>query len=386
MPGYEFIGKEEQESINSIFRDSNGVFYRYGFDELRNGIYRVKEFESNFAEKFNVRYAHAVSSGSAALKCSLRAMGIGEGDEVIIPAHTFIATAEAVHEVGATPIVVSIDNSLNMSPLSFENSISLRTKAVIPVHMLGAPCDLDKIIDIAERNNILVLEDNAQAPGGKYKGKYLGTFGDIGIFSFDGGKMLTTGEGGMIVTDNKRLYRRARGFSDHGHADTENKPRGEDDCLGFGFNYKMTELQGAIGLAQLKKMDNIINEHKKRKKIWKNVFKNCELVKQRIIHDEDGDISDSFSIIFTTKNQANEFVREWNNAGYGTKNLPDAMKWHFAGYWRHINMRWKDDGFSYEILSRTVTFPINGKTSLSSIEKQANKALSIIKNMYEKRK
>ena len=149
MPGYEFIGKEEQESINSIFRDSNGVFYRYGFDELRNGIYRVKEFESNFAEKFNVRYAHAVSSGSAALKCSLRAMGIGEGDEVIIPAHTFIATAEAVHEVGATPIVVSIDNSLNMSPLSFENSISLRTKAVIPVHMLGAPCDLDKIIDIA---------------------------------------------------------------------------------------------------------------------------------------------------------------------------------------------------------------------------------------------
>ena len=220
-----------------------------------------------------------------------------------------------------------------------------------------------------------LIEDCAQAIGATYSGKPVGSFGRLSIFSFYATKVLTTGEGGAVAGP-KKLMDKVRDFRDYDHKYSYK----------MRFNYKMTELQGAIGLAQLKKMDNIINEHKKRKKIWKNVFKNCELVKQRIIHDEDGDISDSFSIIFTTKNQANEFVREWNNAGYGTKNLPDAMKWHFAGYWRHINMRWKDDGFSYEILSRTVTFPINGKTSLSSIEKQANKALSIIKNMYEKRK
>jgi 8-amino-3,8-dideoxy-alpha-D-manno-octulosonate transaminase len=385
MPGYEFFGKEEKEAVDNVFKESNGILYRYAFDKQRNGIYRVKQFEEEFAKKIGSRYAHAVSSGSAALKCALQAMGVGQGDEVIIPGFTFIATAEAVCEVGATPVVVDIDMSLNMFPKALESAITERTKVIIPVHMLGAPCDMDAIIDISERYNLLVLEDNAQAPGGTYKGKYLGTFGDAGIFSFDGGKMLTTGEGGMIVTDIKRIFRRARGFSDHGHADTAGVPRGEDDILGFGFNYKMMELQGAIGLAQLKKMDYIIGEHKKRKEIWKQVFDSLSFVQTRKIHDVQGDISDSFCFTFVCEEHAKEFAKAWRACGYGTKNLPDAMRWHFAGQWYHLPLDIKMISIR-QLLSCTIAVPINGLTDLKEVKTQATKARAIITSMYEKRK
>jgi len=367
MPGYEFMGKEEQDAVNNVFEESNGILYRYAFDAQRKGIYRVKQFEEEFAKKIGSKYAQAVSS------------------EVIIPSFTFIATAEAVCEVGATPVVVDIDKSLNMSPKAFEQAITQNTKVVIPVHMLGASCDMDAIIDISEKYNILVLEDNAQAPGGTYKGKYLGTFGDAGIFSFDGGKMLTTGEGGMVVTDNKRIFRRVRGFSDHGHADTVGIPRGEDDILGFGFNYKMMELQGAIGLAQLKKMDHIIEEHRKRKAIWKKVFNSLDSVELRKINDVQGDICDSFCFIFVSESDVKKFVSEWRNAGYGTKNLPDAVRWHFAGHWNHLPLE-STMSLSHEILTRTVAIPINGKTDMQEVEAQADKARSIIIKIFENKK
>lgn len=358
MPGYEVIGKEELENVKKVFTESNGVLYRYAFDGLRSR-YFVKEFEDAFANKLNIKHALAVSSGSAALKCALQALGVGPGDEVITQSHTFIATVEAICEVGAKPVIVDIDKSLNMDPNSLSEHITSHTKVVIPVHMSGVAAKMRAIQRVisTQNDNIKILEDNAQAPGGIYWGRNLGTIGDMGIFSFDGGKMLTTGEGGMIVTRHEELFNRARSFSDHGHADNPKLPRGEDDCIGLGFNYKMMELQGAVGLAQLKKMDDTIRRHKERKAyILKNVESFLEL-RQR--PNPEGDIADSVSFFLKTKEQANKFVKLWKKKGYGTKNLPDAMKWHFAYHWNHMPLYHQGLKQSKKILERTISIPIN---------------------------
>jgi len=356
MPGFETVGKEEQANVNKIFTESNGVLYRYGFDNLRKH-YFVKQFEDEFAKKLKIKHALAVSSGSAALKCSLQALGVGKGDEVITQSHTFIATVEAICEVGAKPVITDIDKSLNMDPESLQEMITSRTKVVIPVHMSGVSCNLRKIRRVCDGcGDIKILEDNAQSPGGTYQGQLLGTIGDMGIFSFDGGKMLTTGEGGMITTNNLNLYSRARSFSDHGHANNETLPRGEDDCIGLGFNYKMLELQGAVGLAQLQKMDNTINQHKKNKQQIIDEIK--DTVELRKIPNPLGDIGDSISFFLPNKEKAKSFVHEWKRRGHGTKNLPDALRWHFAYYWYHMPLIHKGLLQSKNILQRTISIPV----------------------------
>ncbi len=357
MPGYELIGKEEQEAINKIFSESNGVFYRYGFDILRNHIFRVNEFEKNIAEKFNIKYAHATSSGTSALIASLRSLDIGLGDEVITQSHTFIATVEAIVQIGATPVIADIDKSMNMNPDSLSELITDKTKAIIPVHMSGVSCKMDEIKNII-KDDIKIIEDNAQSICGTYKGKYLGTIGDIGIFSFDPGKMLTTGEGGMIVTNNKKIYEKVRAISDHGHAYNQKKPRGEDDILCLGFNYKMNEIQGAIGLEQLKKLDDSVKKHRSNKKILKECLENID-IELREIPNPDGDVGDSVTFLFSDKKKTDKFVNLWKKKGLPTKNLPDAMKWHFALYWNHINfITNKNLSSSKQLLERTVSLPI----------------------------
>jgi 8-amino-3,8-dideoxy-alpha-D-manno-octulosonate transaminase len=368
MPGYEFIGKEEKAEVDKVFDESGGVLYRYGFDKLRTR-YFVKEFEQEFAKKLNVPYSLAVCSGSAALKISLQALGVGPGDEVITQAHTFIATVEAICEVGATPVICDIDFSLNMDPSSLAKLITPKTKVVIPVHMGGVACDMLKIHDVVQKKNpkIKILEDNAQSPGGTWNGQYLGTLGDIGIFSFDFGKILTTGEGGMIVTKNEALFKRCRSFSDHGHAENPNVPRGEDDCIGLGFNYKLTELQGAIGLAQLKKFDKILELHRdKKQKIKRGVSREISL---RVIHDSEGDIGDSFTFFLPDKAKTKMFVEEWKKRGLPLKNLPSAKRWHFAKYWNHIHYICNGLKQSETILDSAVEIPIKAFMTDEEIKK-----------------
>lgn len=188
MGGYEVFGDEEIKAINELLRTNGGNLFAHGFDGIRNNIYKVREFEKLVARKFFVNYGQAVSSGSAALWCALKAVGVKQGDEVIIPSFTFIATAEAVLHCGAIPVVVDVDDSFNMCPLSFKAAISSKTVAVVPVHMLGVSAKMDAILKIAKQNNLKVVEDAAQAVGGLYFGKYLGTLGDAGCFSFDAGK------------------------------------------------------------------------------------------------------------------------------------------------------------------------------------------------------
>src|SRR5437764_9112066 len=226
MPGWEIIGEDERKAVNEVF-DNGAVLFRQSFAAMRNDMWKVKEFEAAFAQKMGVGYAQAVTSGTAALKVGLEALGVGPGDEVITQSHTFVATVEAILECGATPVVADIDWTLNMDPADMDSKITSRTKVILPVHMLGVPAKMDEIMAIANRHGIPVLEDTAQAIGATYHGKPCGTIGKLGTFSFDHGKALTTGEGGMVITNDHAIFMHARAYQDHGHDDNPAVPRGE---------------------------------------------------------------------------------------------------------------------------------------------------------------
>jgi 8-amino-3,8-dideoxy-alpha-D-manno-octulosonate transaminase len=203
MPGFEVFGDKEKQEIMDVLE--TGVLFRYEFSEQRKGIYKVRTFEENFAKYNGAGFAQAVTSGTVALKVALAVLGIGPGDEVITQGFTFVATWEAIFDVGATPVFTEIDTTLNMDPADLEKKISDRTKAIIPVHMLGSGARIDEIMAIADKHNIPVIEDTAQAVGGTWRGKHLGTFGKCGAFSFDAVKTMTTGEGGMVITDDEKI-------------------------------------------------------------------------------------------------------------------------------------------------------------------------------------
>ncbi len=241
-----------------------------GDEELENVIEAVKsgwisskgkfipEFEENFAKYCNCKYGVATSNGTTALHLALTALGISKGDEVIVPDLTFIATANAVTYCNAKPIFVdSHPEYWGIDPEKIEEKITKNTKAIIPVHLYGHPCNMDPIMDIAEDYELYVIEDVAEAHGAEYKGKKVGSFGDISCFSFYGNKIITTGEGGMCITNNKELAEKMRVLRDHGM--NPNKKFWHDV---IGFNYRMTNMQAAVGLAQLQKLDEFIEKRR----------------------------------------------------------------------------------------------------------------------------
>jgi len=235
----------------------------------------VSEFEGRFAKYIGIKRAISVQSGTAALHMALYELQIGPGDEVIIPALTFIATANAVLYVGATPIIVDIDPlTWNIDPESVKEAISSKTKAIMPVHLYGNPCDMDALIKIAKEHNLYVIEDATESLGAVYKGKQTGTFGDFGCFSFNGNKLITTGGGGMIVTDDikraehiKFLINQARD-SNRGYYHSE-----------MGFNYRMTNLEAALGLAQLGRIDKFLAKKRKFRRLYKNGLRNISFIR-----------------------------------------------------------------------------------------------------------
>jgi 8-amino-3,8-dideoxy-alpha-D-manno-octulosonate transaminase len=334
---------------------------------MRKRIFKVAEFEEEFARAFGVRYAQAVTSGTAALKVALFALGIRPGDEVITQCHTFVATVEAILDLGATPVITEVDRTLNMDPRDLERKITDRTRAIIPVHMLGAPARMDEITKTAGRTNIPLLEDAAQAPGGEYHGRKLGTFGAAGAFSFDFGKVITTGEGGMIITDDERIYLRCREYADHGHEYNPALPRGDDTRSTWGFNFKMMEIQGAVGLAQLGKLDHALGRQRENKKRLKEGIGDLSGIEFREIADPAGDIGDTLVFFLKDAGTAQRFAQNLRKRGMGTKNLPDAIKWHFAGTWDHMLARagpyqgrdlmgcWPE---SRDLLQRAIALPV----------------------------
>ncbi len=218
----------------------------------------IDEFESRFARYCGTRYALTVSNGTTALHLALMAAGIKSGDEVIVPDLTFIATANSVAYIGATPVLVDVDaDTLCISPAAIERAITPRTRAIIPVHLYGHPADMDLINAIAEKHGLLVVEDAAEAHGAEYRGRRVGSLGMCGVFSFYGNKVITSGEGGMITTDDESLYRTAKRLRDHAMSPTRRYWHEE-----IGYNYRMTNMQAALGLAQLERIDEFLSKRR----------------------------------------------------------------------------------------------------------------------------
>jgi len=257
------IGKEELNNVIEAVKS--------GFISGTHGKF-LREFESEFAKYCGVKYGVTTSSGTTALHLAMESIDLKKGDEVIIPACTNIATALAVVYAGAKPIVVDIEtDTWNMSVNKVKDSITSRTKAILPVHIYGHPVDMEEIIDIAEKQNIWIVEDCAEAHGAEYKNKKVGGLGDIGCFSFYANKIITTGEGGMIVTDNKKVAELSANLKDLAF---DKKRRFRHERLGF--NYRMTNVQAAIGLAQLKKIDSIVAKKRKMAEAYNNLLKDIE--------------------------------------------------------------------------------------------------------------
>src|SRR3989338_3111914 len=335
MPGFELIGEEEKQAVIDVF-DKGGVLYRYGLNAKRQDIFRVDLFEKEIAQKVGAKYALCVCNGTAACKIALIALGVKPGDEVITQSFTFIATVEAILELGAVPVIAEVDASLNMDPVDLEKKITKKTRAVVPVHMAGVAARMREIMAIANKHNLKVFEDSCQAFGGTYLGKHLGTIGNVGAYSMDLGKIITTGEGGIVVTNDERIYLKAREYSDHGHECNPNVPRGEDTRTIWGFNYKATELIGAVGSAQLKKLDYILKKQRENKGKIKQGIKDIKGITFRDLPDVDGDAGDTLIFFVESREEASKFAKALVAKSLGTKNLPDAINWHYAGTWTQI--------------------------------------------------
>jgi len=378
MPGNELINHKELKEVKKIFTVSDGVLFAHGFDKRRKNIFRVRKFEKQISKTFGSKYVQCVSSGTAAIKIALKSLGVKHGDEVITQSFNFIATIEAILDCGAKPIITGINNDLNMSPEELSKLITKKTKAVILVHMLGYSAELDKIQKVCRRKKIPLIEDNCETMGGTYKGKKLGTQSDIGIFSFDFGKTITTGEGGCLLTNDKKKYSYFKRYHDHGHKLIRNLPRGVDDADMPGFNYRMTELQAAVGLAQLPKLNYILRESKKRFLAIENKLKNK--VKLRGIYK--GSIPNYDTLIFKIddKKKRSKIVKYLNTTGVGTKNLPDAIKWHFAFFWKHAVTKdqIKNTLISKKILEKYIAIPIFLRKKVEVYEKIATNLIKLI--------
>ena len=396
MAGAELIGQEEIKEVMDVLE--TGILMRYGFDKERKGVYKVRQFEEDFAQYCGVKFALGVTSGSSALKVALTAMDIGPGDEVLVPAFTFLATYEAVLEVGAIPVMVDIDDTLNLDPDEIEKKMSKYTKAVIPVHMCGSAARIDKIVKIARKNKLQVLEDNAQGCGASFKGKKLGSFGDMGIFSFDYVKTVTTGEGGMIISNKKDLYLRSEWYSDHGHDHNPKVSRALEGRTILGFNYRMNELQGALGLAQLRKLDYLIGEQKKNKKIIMDALAVVPGVGFRAKPDPEGDSATFLAFNLPEEKTALKFQKLLSAEGLDTTCYKNNL-WHYVPNWEHflkfstasskkypfkdkaykgkVKYSRKNIPFAENILGRTLVMGISVKMSeerLGTIRKAIEKA------------
>ncbi|GAC1379445.1 MAG: DegT/DnrJ/EryC1/StrS family aminotransferase [Ginsengibacter sp.] len=400
MPGYEIFGEEERKEINDVM--DSGILMRYGFDGMRNGNWKSKELEQEICKTFGCKYAQLTSSGTGALTTAFASLGIGYGDEVIMPSFTFVASFEAVLSVGAIPVMVDIDDSLTLDPAAVRKAITSKTRCVMPVHMCGSMADMDELVKICTENKLILLEDACQSIGATYKGRAVGTIGHAGTFSFDFVKTITCGEGGVVMTNNEKVYTNCDGYTDHGH-DHLGADRGADLHPFIGYNFRISELHSAIGLAQIKKLNHILSMQRKHHNILKNILSKSSHLTFRKIHDEAGNSCSFLSWFVPTQENAEAIV-----ASLKEKNILAGNfywynnNWHYVKKWQHLTQNkflnsqpeavrnilqsYSDTHFenSDKIMSRCISTLINLNISEEALVQKANLILEIVEMHCEK--
>ena len=322
-PGMELIGEEEIQEVLDVLR--GGYLFRYGVslgDEVdarfRGKVYQC---EQEIARHIGVRYALAVNSGTSALLTALAALGVGPGDEVIVPGFTFIASISSIIYSKAVPVLAEIDKTFNLDPEDTEAKITPHTKAIMAVHMMGNPARLRELKTIADHHGVLLLEDCAQAFGASYRGQAVGSVGNAAACSFNVYKTITSGDGGMVLTNDEEVYRRAFAFHDQGHSplrtgvEIGNRPF-------FGLDFRFTELQAAVLIAQFRKLPQLLERLRTNKRRYKELITDVPGIEFRELTDECGDCATMLTVILPSADIAKRIA-----ADLGTKVVAKAG-WH----------------------------------------------------------
>ena len=372
MPGFELFGDQEKRQVQEVL--DSGVLMRYGFDGMRNGHWKTKELETALASRMESQYAHVVSSGTAALTVALASAGVGAGDEVILPTFTFVASFESILVLGAIPVLVDIDDTLTLDPQAVEKVITERTKVVMPVHMCGSMADLDALQHICDQHGLLLLEDACQAIGGSYRGKPLGSIGDLGCFSFDYVKTITCGEGGAVVTNSEAYYENAHKYSDHGH-DHIGSDRGAEKHPFLGYNFRISELNAAVGLAQLSRLDEFIDIQKRNYTILQEALSTVPQVTFRRV-PEGGEENYSFLSFFLPSEELAHKVHQ----ALGANGIDGCFywynnNWHYYKKWEHLTQLKSLGKLPQEILDN---LPDYSKADFSASDKWMGRTISCL--------
>jgi len=305
-PGAYVFGAEEKKELMDVIE--NGALFRYGTPGVDGFQGKVATFEKEMAEQLGHKHVVATSSGTGSLMCCLAALGIGMGDEVIVPGYTFIASISTIIQMNAIPVLAEIDESLTIDPDKIEALITPKTKAIVPVHMLGNPCNMDKIMEIAKKHNLYVIEDCCQAVGASYKGKRVGTIGNMGAYSLNVFKTITTGDGGFVGCSDDELYERAFGYHDQGHKPSRMGVEVGNRSI-VGVNMRMNELSGAVAVAQGRKLPMVLKTLRQKKAMLKAQLQGLPGVGFRTINDE-GECGTLLTLLFDTKEKAAAFCEK----------------------------------------------------------------------------
>ena len=397
MPGFELWGDEERKEVNDVLE--TGILMRYGFDGPRKGIWKSVELEKAITETFGCKYAQLTSSGTGALTTAMAALNIGVGDEVIMPAFTFVASFEAVLSVGAIPVLVDVDETLTLRPDAVRNAVTKKTKCIMPVHMCGSMADLDALKSICNEYNLILLEDACQSIGGTYKGKLLGTIGHAGTFSFDFVKMITTAEGGVVMTNIEDVYIKCDGYTDHGH-DHRGVDRGADLHPFIGYNFRISELHAAVGLAQIRKLHTFLALQKKNNKALRSYLEQIPEITFRVVPEGGEDSCSFLSWFLPTPELMQAFVAEMKAQGILAGNFYwFGNNWHYIKQWQHLqqattlnnisaeqkmaltNLATQDFSVSDAIMSRCVSTAISLVWTDEQIKDKGEKMVAVIKKV-----
>lgn len=396
MPGMELFGAEERREVMDVLE--TGALFRYGHEHIRKGMWKAREFEKEVCNYTGARYAHAVTSGSTAVMAMMAASGIGLGDEVIVPPFTFVAPIEAVFIAGALPVFAEIDETFCLSPEGIEKAISPRTKAVLLVHMCGAAANLEGILEVCDKHNLVLMEDCGQAMGAFYKGKSVGLYGTAGSFSFDYFKIATCGEGGICITNDPDIYDKMDQVSDHGHTHIGDN-RGMEPHHLMGFNYRISELSAAIGLAQMKKLPSMVETNKRNKKYLKERLETIDGLSFRCLPDEAGDSATFLNFMFPSKELAENAFRQFSTDQVGGVTYWYTNMYHFINQWDHIknksypsklavhefscsqDYKTMELSKSEDVMSRMASIGIRCTWSESEMEKFSDQLVSSVKKV-----